>query len=47
MRICTNLCSGWFRKFATNNYYDIKKLANKNYVEKFLLSLQEEKIKRI
>ena len=47
MRICTTLCSGWFRKFATNNYYDIKKLANKNYVEKFLLSLQEEKIKRI
>jgi len=47
MRICTNLCSGWFRKFATNNYYDIKKLANKNYVEKFLLSLQEEKITRI
>jgi len=47
MRICTTLCSGWFREFATNNYFIIKMLYNKNYVEKFLLSLQEQKIKRI
>lgn len=24
MRICTNLCSGWFRKFATDNFFEIK-----------------------
>jgi len=47
MRICTTLCSGWFREFATKNYFIIKKLYNPSYVEKFLLSLQEEKIKRI
>jgi len=47
MRICTTLCSGWFREFATKNYFIIKLLYNPNYVENFLLSLQEEKIKRI
>jgi len=47
MRICTTLCSGWFREFATNNYFIIKMLYNSEYVEKFLLSLQEQKIKRI
>jgi hypothetical protein len=47
MRICTTLCSGWFRDFATNNYFIIKKLYNNKYAEKFLLSLQEKKIKRI
>jgi hypothetical protein len=46
MRICTTLCSGWFRKFATNNYYDIKKLSNKNYVEKFLTEYENGNIKR-
>jgi hypothetical protein len=46
MRICTTLCSGWFRNFATNNYYDIKKLSNKNYVEKFLTEYENGNIKR-
>jgi hypothetical protein len=46
MRVCTTLCSGWFRKFATNNYYDIKKLVNKNYVEKFLTEYENGNITR-
>jgi galactose-1-phosphate uridylyltransferase len=46
MRICTTLCSGWFRKFATNNYYGIKKLVNKNYVEKFLTEYENGNITR-
>ena len=46
MRICTNLCSGWFREFATNNYFIIKKLYNKNYVEKFLLAYENGNITR-
>jgi len=46
MRICTTLCSGWFRQFATNNYYDIKKMVNKNYVEKFLTEYENGNIKR-
>lgn len=44
MRVCTTLCSGWFREFATNNYYDIKKLVNKNYVEKFLTEYENGNI---
>ena len=46
MRICTTLCSGWFRQFATNNYYNIKKLVNKNYVEKFLTEYENGNITR-
>lgn len=46
MRICTTLCSGWFREFATNNYFIIKKLYNKNYVEKFLTEYENGNIKR-
>jgi hypothetical protein len=47
MRICTTLCSGWFREFATNNYFIIKMLYNKNYVEQFLEKFENGKIKRI
>jgi hypothetical protein len=31
MRICTTLCSGWFRDFAVNNYYSILNSYNKNF----------------
>jgi hypothetical protein len=47
MRICTTLCSGWFREFATNNYFVIKKLYNKNYVEKFLENYENGRCGRI
>lgn len=46
MRICTTLCSGWFREFATNNYFIIKKLYNENYVEKFLTAYENGDITR-
>jgi len=36
MRICTNLCSGWFREYAINAYFRILNTYNKNYVNKFL-----------
>jgi|GEM_PF-6158627 len=47
MRICTNLCSGWFREFATNNFFDIKKYINKLYVEDFLEKYNKKEICRI
>jgi hypothetical protein len=46
MRICTTLCSGWFRKFATDNYFRIKEYINPNYVEKFLEKVQNKEIER-
>jgi hypothetical protein len=46
MRICTNLTSGWFREFATNNFFIIKMLYNKNYVEKFLTAYENGDITR-
>jgi hypothetical protein len=47
MRICTTLCSGWFRQFATDNYTNISKYINYQYVEKFLESEQMGKIRKI
>jgi hypothetical protein len=47
MRICTTLCSGWFRQFATDNFYRIKEYYNPKYVDKFLMSYQSGIINRI
>jgi hypothetical protein len=45
MRICTNLCSGYFREYATNNYVKIWEYKNDNYVQDFLT--KSKNIKRI
>jgi len=47
MRICTTLCSGWFREFATMNYSAIKSMRNWGYADKFFQAVQHGKIKRI
>ena len=45
-RVCTNLTSGWFRKFATDNYTSIMdQYADKNYATKFLTAVDTGKIK--
>jgi hypothetical protein len=41
MRVCTTLCSGWFRQFATDNYMRIQQYINPNYVELFLTKYDE------
>jgi hypothetical protein len=46
MRVCTTLCSGWFRDFATNNYLKIKEYINQNYVDKFLEAYQNGQINK-
>lgn len=47
MRICTNLCSGWFRQFATDYFFKIKEFVNDNYVVEFLEKYNNNKICRI
>lgn len=47
MRICTNLCSGWFRQFATDNFFKIKDFINDNYVVEFLEKYNNNQICRI
>lgn len=32
-RICTTLCSGWFRRFAINHYYDVLNMYNQEKLE--------------
>lgn len=46
MRICTTLCSGWFREFATRNYLNIRAMANVRYVEDFLAKVDAGVIRR-
>ena len=47
MRICTTLCSGWFRQFATDNYIKIYNMHNRSYVENFLTKYKLDIIKKI
>lgn len=44
MRICTNLTSGWFREFATRNYYRLQEFYNEDYVGKFLNAFDNGRI---
>lgn len=46
MRICTNLCSGWFRQFATDNFFKIKEFINSNYAVSFLEKYNNNQICR-
>lgn len=39
MRVCTTLCSGWFRQFAIDHYFEILNSYNKEYYK--LLKLPE------
>lgn len=47
MRICTTLCSGWFREFATNNYFKILDMCNSSYVEDFLNKYENKEICKV
>lgn len=46
MKVCTSITSGFFREFAYNNYYNVQKLYNDNFVEKFKTSLEKGEIKK-
>jgi hypothetical protein len=49
MRICTTLCSGWFREFAVENHDQLIGVYyyNPNYVDKFLTAVENGKIERV
>lgn len=49
MRICTTLCSGWFRKFARDNYHYIlsRGMSEQSYVQRFLEKFEAGDIIRI
>lgn len=46
-KICTSLCSGFFRDFAVENYFQIINEYSSNYVEKFKTKLSEGLIKQL
>ncbi len=43
-RICTTLCSGWFRKFAIENYPKVIKRYDEHFVHRFITSYREGEI---
>jgi hypothetical protein len=47
MRICTTLCSGWFREYALEHYKDMLFWYDAGYVEKFLKAVEDGRIERI
>jgi hypothetical protein len=47
MRICTTLCSGWFREFATDNWSKIVDQYDKDYVLRFLEAESSGLIKKV
>ncbi len=47
MRICTTLCSGWFREYALEHYKDMIFWYDEGYVEKFLKAVESGRIVRI
>jgi hypothetical protein len=47
MRICTTLCSGWFREYAVENYENIMLWYDQQYVHKFLRAVEDGRIRRI
>lgn len=47
MRVCTTLCSGWFRQFAIDNYFNVLNSYNKEYVKDFLDKFENGEIKAI
>lgn len=47
MRISTNLCSGWFRRFATDYNVEIRAAYNPLYGDIFFDAVDKEKIKQI
>lgn len=47
MRICTTLCSGWFREYALENYDNLMLRYNWAYTDKFLKAVEEGRIERI
>jgi hypothetical protein len=46
-RICTTLCSGWFRDFAIENYPEIIKQYNPLFVDKFINAFESGKVRTI
>lgn len=46
MKVCTSITSGWFRHFAWENYYEIQKMYDPEYVTRFTRAVKEGRVKR-
>lgn len=47
MRICTTLCSGWFRNHAVEDFPFIQSIADRGYAKKFLQAVEDGKVRKI
>lgn len=46
-KVCTNLCSGWFRDFAIDNFWNIKQTYNPEFYNIFFKDLHNGILQRI
>jgi hypothetical protein len=47
MRICTTLCSGWFRSHAVEDFPYIQQMADPDYARKFLIAVQDGRVRKL
>lgn len=43
-KVCTSITSGWFREFAYDHYFEVRKMYDSGYVNKFKLLVEHELI---
>lgn len=45
MRVCTTLCSGWFRQYAIDHYFDVLNNYNKDYLKLLKSKMNESPLR--
>ncbi len=45
MKVCTSITSGWFRQYAWEHYYDVAKLYDPDYADKFFQKADQGLVK--
>lgn len=47
MKVCTSICSGWFRSYAYINYFNVLKLYDDHYVKRFWNAVESGIVRKI
>lgn len=45
-KVCSSITGGWFRSYAWEHYNEVQKLYDPNYVNKFWIAVENNKIQR-
>lgn len=47
MKVCTSITSGWFREFAWESYFEVMRLYDDTYVDRFWKAVQNGTVKKL